>query len=221
MFWRELRSLPLPKKQTCRLRLERTVLTKLRREKSQMLTGRMPAILMTSSYWALRSWYSVVRRAWVTPVEWGRMGEGDLSKKKKRAQINSVGWQHTQVENNKTKPRPVASAAPHPNTPTKHRPVASTAPHPNTPTNKAQASRFCSTIFQHSSEGGLCEGHYTSERGIKWKTYETEKPKINFVWGRNICLPKAFRNQIIQLPNMKILLLPWTSLRFKKDRISR
>ena len=32
-------------------------------------------------------------------------------------QINSIGWQHARVENNKTKPRPVASAAPHPITP--------------------------------------------------------------------------------------------------------
>ena len=31
----------------------------------------------------------------------------------KRAQINSVGWQYTRVDNNKTKTREVASAAPH------------------------------------------------------------------------------------------------------------
>ena len=35
---------------------------------------------------------------------------------------------------------------------TKPRPVASAAPHPITPTNKAQASRFCSTTSHHSNK---------------------------------------------------------------------
>ena len=83
---------------------------------------------------------------WNGYCEWGGGGmEGDKQKKTiamtiselifeiKNLQINSVGWQHTRVDNNRT--------------------------------NKAQASRFCSTVSYHSSVQN-------------WKNYYGTKKKL-------------------------------------------
>ena len=120
----------------------------------------------------------------------------EINETKKKRQINSVGWQHTRVYNNKTNKakasRFCSTASHHSNKQspgqsllqhsipslqqTKPRPAASEAPHPITLTNKVKASRFCSTASHHSNKQSPGQSPSLQRtRGVKKKERDRNK----------------------------------------------